>query len=101
MKNIVLCVLLAASLAYADNYIQVPKPTPKLSPLDAKLKQLSSQYSPNTAYYIDARTGNVVPVSKANSRIQMTSKKGMPKMEKTPAPKIPFEIKEERIELLR
>ncbi|MGD9595763.1 MAG: hypothetical protein AB7U80_03070 [Wolinella sp.] len=105
MTRIALALLLALSLAQADNYLQVPKSAPKLNPLDAQLKNFSQTQSSNTAYFVDGRTGQILSISKAPNASQIGRKGGNPASKasgKAPsAPKIPYEMKEERIELLR
>lgn len=118
MKRIALFLTALLSLSYADNYVQLSPKTP-MNALDSTLLELSKNQNASTAYYIDARTGKVMPIPaprftkppkslppKATSKptmkptmSQITIKKEEKKREMKPA--IPYEMQEERIELLR
>lgn len=114
MKRIALILTALLSLSYADNYVQLPPKAP-MNALDSTLLELSKNQSASTAYYIDARTGKVMPIPaphfakppkslppKATSKPTMSQpvmKKEEKKREMKPA--IPYEMQEERIELLR
>lgn len=114
MKRIALILTALLSLSYADNYVQLPPKTP-MNALDSTLLELSKNQNASTAYYIDARTGKVMPIPaphfakppkslppKATSKPTMSQpviKKEEKKREMKPA--IPYEMQEERIELLR
>lgn len=114
MKRIALILTALLSLSYADNYVQLPPKAP-MNALDSTLLELSKNQNASTAYYIDARTGKVMPIPaprfakppkslppKATSKptmSQITIKKEEKKREMKPA--IPYEMQEERIELLR
>ena len=93
--------------AFADTFVSPSsKPTQRyapitpLTPFDEALRREMQKYPKDSAFYVDGRTGKIISVNK------------LPKVKSTPAqkpstykpaprqPKMPYEIQEERIDLL-
>ncbi|WP_299547522.1 hypothetical protein [uncultured Helicobacter sp.] len=100
---------LSANTLCADTFVilKSPKkhaPISPLTPFDEALKREMQKYPKDSAFFVDGRTGKILSVNKLPKRVQKplinSSYKTAPKPKK-PAPKIPYEMQEERIELLQ
>ena len=111
MKKLISALLAMFAFAYADNLIDMPKIEPEADAFEGNLKRLTEQNPPNTAYYINARTGEVFSVATTPTKLKAHElPKKVRSLGKIPAPmpasnpchpsKIPYEMQEERIELL-
>ncbi|MGP1579531.1 MAG: hypothetical protein ACTTH5_00680 [Wolinella sp.] len=111
MKKFLAFSLAIFTLAYADNLIDMPRVESEADAFEGNLKRLTEQNPPNTAYYVNARTGEVFSVSTASTKLKTHEiPKKVRSLGKIPAPmpafnpcrpsKIPYEIQEEHIELL-
>ncbi|WP_111228815.1 hypothetical protein [Helicobacter valdiviensis] len=113
-SKIALMALISLSFSaniFADTFVQVapkkkPMPISPLTPFDKALQKEIAKYPKDTAFYIDGRTGKIISATKP-PKIKSQPPKIHPKPN-TPAPKspkapkpIPYEMQEERIELLQ
>lgn len=109
MKKLISALLAMFAFAYADNLIDMPKIESEADAFEGNLKRLTEQNPPNTAYYINARTGEVFSVATTPTKLKAHE---LPKKVRSlgtilaPATnqcrpsKIPYEMQEEYIELL-
>ncbi|MDA3967328.1 MULTISPECIES: hypothetical protein [Helicobacter] len=92
-----------SALLFADNFIQTTPKTPdmKVSPLtpeDKSFKTELSKYPKGTAFFIDGKTGRIIKTTKqALPSYKQQTKKPKPA---TKPKKIPYEMQEERIQLM-
>ena len=103
----VLCIsiltLFSIKILQADNFISQPSkqaPITPLSTFDKIFQQERQKYPNDSVFFVDGRTGKIVSVN----RLPKTSKqvaKPIPRSTQKPTQKIPYEMQEERIELLR
>lgn len=109
MKKLLFISVAIFALAYADNLIDMPRVEPKMDTFEGNLKQLTKQNPHDTAYYINARTGEVFSVSTTPTKFKAHElPKKVRSLGKIPTPttnrccdsKIPYEMQEEYIELL-
>lgn len=103
---------LSITALYADNFVS-PKPPKKhasispLTPFDEALKREMQKYPKDSAFFIDGRTGKIISVNKLPKKLSKPALKPAPKHphkvapKPKKAPKIPYEMQEERIELLQ
>ncbi len=111
MKKFLTFSLAIFALAYADNLIDMPRVESEADAFEGNLKRLTEQNPPNTAYYINARTGEVFSVATTPTKLKAhelpkkvrslgTILAPMPASNPCRPSKIPYEMQEERIELL-
>ena len=94
------------TLLFADNFVQIKpkKPDFKVSPLtpeDKKFKTELSKYPKGTAFFIDGKTGKIIKTTK--QALPTYKQQNTKKQKLAPKPKsqaIPYEMKEERIQLM-
>ncbi|MCI5968434.1 hypothetical protein [Helicobacter sp.] len=115
-KSLIACLIasLASTILYADNFVQtLPKASKNklvslLTPFDEALKREMQKYPKDSAFFVDGRTGKIISVNRlpktpsklAPKQTQKVKTKAMNPTTK-PNPKIPYEMQEERIELLQ
>lgn len=100
-----------SSLLHADTFIS-PKSSQKytsispLTPFDEALKKEMQKYPKNSAFFVDGRTGKILSVNKLPNKKSITKSTSTlpqkaPEEIKKSSSKIPYNMQEERIELLQ
>ncbi|TLD85356.1 hypothetical protein LS70_002085 [Helicobacter sp. MIT 11-5569] len=109
----VLVFSLTNSTLYADIFV-TPKPSENksytytvvspLTPFDETLKREMEKYPKDSAFFVDGRTGKIISVAKPPKTRPTTESQYKATPENLPAPirnAAPYEMQEERIELLQ